>query len=271
MGKPSIFSKDYEQRMKRRRINITLFVLIIISASFFGIRYYLNKNNINFALKIPRSKITIDKNKKDDSKDKNKIDSSGKRNEEHKDTEEEKKNIGFFEYKALDGSIYKIEYDNSSDAKQIIGMKSDALIPVFDISKDKTRIVFEDRAAGDIIIMDTNGVYKKINVDSYTSKSGIVIKKENMMKRDPQYIWTAKPHFTMDGGVVYVSRLPYISKNGFYLWYIGTNGSLRFIGKLAESIDNITYEGFTEDNALEIKADNSIYYLPLGAYRLKKW
>lgn len=269
MGKPSIFSKDYEQKMKRRRINIILFVLIIISASFFGIRHYLDKNNINFAIKIPWSKLTIHKNKKDNTKDKNKIESPEKKKEEPKNTEEEK-NIGYFEYKALDGSIYKIEYDNSSSLKQITDIKSDALIPVFDISKDKTKIVFEDRKAGDIIVMDTNGVSKKINVDSYTSKSGIVIRKDNMMKKDPQYIWTAKPHFTMDGGVVYVSRLPYISQNGFYLWYIGANGSLRFIGKLSDSIDNITYDGFNEDNALKIKADNTVYYLPLGGYKLKK-
>lgn len=270
MSKPSIFSKDYEQKIKRRRINIILFVLIIISASFFGIRYYLDKNNINFALKIPWSKITINKNKKDNDKDKNKVDSTEIKKEEPKDTKDEKNNIGYFEYRAIDGSIYKIEYDNSSAEKQITDIKSDGLVPFFDISKDKNRIVFEDRKAGDIIVMDRNGAAKKINVDSYTSKSGIVIRKDNMMKKDPQYIWTAKPHFTMDGGVVYVSRLPYISKNGFYLWYVGANGGLRFIGRLSDSIDNITYDGFTEDNALKIKVDNSVYYLPLGGYRLKK-
>ncbi|WDU82346.1 hypothetical protein [Caloramator sp. Dgby_cultured_2] len=35
MGKPSIFSKDYEKMMRRRRINITLIILIIISVVYF--------------------------------------------------------------------------------------------------------------------------------------------------------------------------------------------------------------------------------------------
>lgn len=266
MGKPSIFSKDYEQRMKRRRINITLFILIVISASFFGIRYYLDKNNINIAFKIPWSKITTGENKKDKSENNNEKKEEVPKPE--KTDEEEKNNIAFFEYKALDGSIYKIEYNKS--IRQITGIKSDASIPLFDISKDNTKIVFEDRLAGDIIVMDIDGAYKKINSDSYNSKStGIVIRKDEMIKRDPKYIWAAKPHFTMDGGVVFVSRLPYIQGESLYLWYIGTNGNMRLIGKITDNMDNITYEGFTEDNALRINIDNSVYYLPLGVYQLK--
>lgn len=280
MGKPSIFSKEYDQRMKRRKVNLTLFVLILIFAGFFGIRYYLDKNNINIALKMPWHNASVkDKisGEKDTDKDKKNDASTSKSDTDKNATVQptqptEKIEAKYYEYKNAAGKIIKIQYNQSLLGSEISGIQSEGEEIFSDISTDKKKIVFEDKSDGSIVLTDSSGISKKISPDTYKSKTtGVVIKKDITLKNNPAYVWATKPHFTSDGGVVYITQLPYIKGTDLYMWYIRTDGSMKMVGKLNSSdLQKISYDGFNESGALKINVDGVVYYFVPGEYKLKR-
>lgn len=277
MGKPSIFSNDYEQRMRKRKkmtiINLILFILILISAVYFGSNYYMENSNINLGSIFKSFKKDIDKkqNQSEQSdKTKTKGDTSNSQNNEPEQTVE--KTNSYFEYKASDGKTYRLEYTEASGKKQYTGVKSDTGDVEFDLSSDGRKVLF-CTLSGDVVIGDDQGTIKKINSDSYRSKSaGITIEKKTTMQYYPEYVWAAKPHFTSDNRVVYVSYLPYLKgANTFYMWILSIDGaSQKMAGKLTNDIGKISYDGFSSDGALRIKVNDNILYLPAGGYSLTK-
>ncbi|TDT58423.1 hypothetical protein [Fonticella tunisiensis] len=270
MRKPSIFSSNYREQMRRRRINIILIVLILISAVFFGVKYYIS-NDIKF-LKGEKA-ADIQKGQKNDNKqapDKSQDNKSqaNLQNPGNEQKQAEGKNISYYEYKTAEGGTIKVEYTVQADRKEIIGLKEDNSTVSFDISPDKQRIVFEDKASGDIVLGDVNNTFIKIQLKEYISKaSGVVIKQESTVKNKPWHIWAQKPHFTSDGRVVYVSHLPFVKKgNNLYLWTVNMDGTgHKFLGKLGYNINNISYDGFDEKGGLKIKDGDKSYYLAPGA------
>lgn len=277
MGKPSIFSNDYGQRMRKKKkmtiINIILLILIIISAAYFGRNYYMEKSGIDlgsifksFTKGIENKQNVSDKN----NKPKPNTDTSNPINngpEQNNDVTN-----SYFEYKASDSKIYKLEYTETSGKKEFTGVKSEAGDVQFDVSSDGKKVLFCS-LSGDVVIGDDQGVIKKINSDSYRSKSaGITIEKKTTMQHYPEYVWAAKPHFTSDNRVVYISYLPYLKgANTFYMWILSIDGaSQKMAGKLTNDISSISYDGFSSDGALRIKVNDNVLYLPAGGYSLTK-
>lgn len=280
MGKPSIFSNDYGQRMRKRRkraiINTILIILILISAAYFGGSYFLEEKGINiggiFQSITENIKDKQDKpNQTDESNEPQpSTDTPSSSNEDSKQPLE--KTNAYYEYKSSDGKVYKLEYTEVSGSKEFIGVKNETGEVQFDLSQDGKKVVFCS-TSGDVVIGDDQGVIKKINTDSYRSKSaGITIEKQTTFKYYPDYIWAAKPHFTSDNRVVYISLLPYLKDaNMFYMWVLSIDGSShRMVDQLTNDISKIIYDGFSSDGALRIKVNDKVLYLPSGEYRFTK-
>lgn len=277
MGKPSIFSNDYGQRMRKRKkmtlVNIILVILILISAAYFGGNYYLERKGIDLG-SIFKSVTKDNKGKQNITDKSNKPEpntvTTNPGNNDSKQPEE--KTNAYYEYKAMDGKVYRLEYTEISGNKEFTGVKSEAGEVQFDISSDGKKILFCSQS-GDVVLGDDKGVIKKINSDSYRSKSaGITIEKQTTMQYYPEYVWAAKPHFTSDNRVVYISYLPYLKgANTFYMWVLSIDGkSQRMAGKLTNDISKIAYDGFSSDGALRIKVSDTVLYLPAGGYSLTK-
>jgi hypothetical protein len=267
--------------MRRRRINTILFILILISCGFFGTRYYLEKNNISINLdsifKNSEKKISMDnKSSAQEKKPEVTVQSPPAQTPpaSQQNTSSEENKVLFYEYKLSDGKSLKVEYADNQGKREFKGIKSDNQIPSYDISEDKSRIVFEDNVSKDIIVMDSQGNAKKADYDFYKSKStGVTITKVNVYKYYPQYIWAAKPHFVPDGGVVFISHLPFVKNYGvLYLWSVGTNGQMRMVGSLGtKDINAVTYEGYTSDGkSLKIKSGSNSFYFTPGHFQLVK-
>ena len=277
MGKPSIFSNDYGHRMRKRKkmaiINTILVILILISAAYFGGSYYFDKRGIDLT-SIFKS-ITENIGKKQtipNENDKTQPTPDSQSSSDDKSKQPEEKTNSYYEYKSTDGEIYKLEYTEILGNKEFTGVKNEAAEIQFDISVDKKKIVFSS-LSGDVVVADDQGVIKKINSDSYRSKSaGITIEKKTTLQYYPEYIWAAKPHFTLDNRVVYITYLPYLKDaNTFYMWVLSIDGlSNRMVGKLTNDINKIVYDGFSTDGALRIKVNENIMYLPAGGYSLTK-
>lgn len=277
MGKPSIFSNDYDQRMRKRRkmtiINTILIILILISGAYFGGSYYLGKEGIELGsiFKSFSEKYQEKQNiQKEDNEPEPDTDKQGSGNNDAKQPEVVKN--AYYEYKTPEGKLYQLEYEEITGNREFTGVKDDGGEVEGDISADKKKIVFCTKS-GDVIVGDVQGAIKKINPDSYKSKSsGITIEKKTTFKYYPEYVWAAKPHFTMDNRVVYITYLPYLKgANTFYMWAISIDGSShRMVGKLSNDINRIAYDGFSSEGALRIRVNDSVLFLPSGSYSLTK-
>jgi hypothetical protein len=265
MPKPSMFSKDYEKLMRRRRINIILVILIIISAGFFGIRYYLQGKNIDFLDNIF---------KKTETGQKDPAPEATPTAEPTVTPTETPKQENSYKYTSSNGESYEISYETTDVGIAFKGIKSSYQDLGYDISQDKQYIVFEDRAAADIMLMSADGKAIKINPSSYYSKtSSVLIKKEDMLAKLQNYIWSARPHFTSDNRVVFLTDIPYLYDDGkLYMWTVSISGQLGSLIGGFETKDRtaITYEGYREDGSLIISFNNITYYYKPNTKRLSQ-
>lgn len=240
MGKPSIFSKEYEKKMKKRKKRILVILLIVVSVSG-AVTMVTSKS---FSLTNIKQKIeaTISNKKKDAAlNDVSTQDSKTNKVQENKNPSQEskeasKENVAeenenkdneekYIEVTLSSGNVSRAIYDEESGNR-----KFKALTPVeegttFDISPDKKFLVINDNATQQIKFIDTNGNQKDITYLSYTTKNKEVIGKDTMLNDYPGYIWSKSAKFIDDTHVVYLSQLPYFGKGNLltYAWIIDIN------------------------------------------------
>lgn len=238
MGKPSIFSKEYEKRMKKRKKRILVALLIVVSGaiamvtskslSLTNIKQKVeatisNKKKDNALNDIrtqdsKTSKVQENKNSSQESKEASKENVAGEN--ENKDNEEK-----YIEVTLSSGNISRAIYDEESGNRRF-----KALTPVeegttFDISPDKKFLVINDSATQQIKFIDINGNQKDITYPSYTTKNKEVIGRDTMLNDYPGYIWSKNAKFIDNTHVVYLSQLPYFRKGNLltYAWIIDVN------------------------------------------------
>jgi len=267
MPRPSMFSRNYEKLMRRRRINITLFILIIISVLFFGIRYYLKNNNLSFWNDMfKKTEVT--------QKEPTPEPTPETTPEPTATLTQPPVQVNTYEYTSSNGDTYTVSYETTGQGIVFTGIDSIYDDLGYDISQDKQYIVFEDRAAADIMLMSADGKTAKINPSSYFSKtSNVLIKKEEMLSKIQNYVWSAKPHFTSDNMVVFLTDIPYLYDDGkLYMWTVSLSGQLGSLIGNFETQDKtaITYEGYKEDGSLIINFNNKTYYLKPKARSLSQ-
>lgn len=300
MNKPSIFSNDYKKRVKKRKLNTFLFVLLIISITFFGGKYYLDRHNVSFISNIQNSKIVKSihlPNWWSKSKDKSSSKSSNTVKPKNEDKELPTKvitttqdavtagaieasqaaaasnDVYEYSYKAKDKNSYSVEYTKLNSLIQITGLKEITGTSEYSISKDKSMIVFDIKDENSIITCDSLGNFKVISKPFYkTHSTNRIITKEAATSRYKNFVWAQKPYFTMDGRVIYVSRLPYIRADStIYLWSVNVDGSNhKKISELNRDISEVKYIGYDVKEGVKLTVAGTQYNLAKGSYMLKK-
>lgn len=279
MAKPSIFSKNYGQQVKQRRINIFLAVLLLIAVGYFGLSRYLNKKNIkmpniaSYFKSENNDKKPNDKTTNNEENNKNNVENQTESDKKQETKVEEKQELSY-EYKLSDGSSLKVSYEENNGEKTLKGLKDDTGTISYDISPNKQYIIFEDKASNSIIIGDTSGNFKNVDMPSYYSKTADTnLLKQNILTSNPWYIWSAMPHFISDDRFVYISHLPYIIKDGkLAVWSGKIDGSqYKMAGQLDTSnLSDIKYDGFDDDGKLKILSGSTVYYISPEALNLRK-
>lgn len=271
MGKPSIFSRNYEEQMRRRRINIILILLIVIFASFFYIQYKLDKKGIKLInFKINTNKKTEQPIKSTQSEKKENKNTNSQTQQNNK--EQLKQVTKEYVYTSPTQKNFKIKYMEENNQKKFIGVEVEGLIVDFDISLDGKKIVFDDKENQSIILYNIDGSNQDITIQKYVTRtSGFVFDKQKILLQKKDFIWSIKPHFTSDDKVVFLTRIPYYgTKRGLFLWYSNYNGiNFSNLGELAINPDDIRYEGFDEKGALLINSSGKVYRLEKGSFRIK--
>lgn len=267
MAKPSMFSKDYDKKMKRRKRRKGFFIVLLIllvsipivvftNKEFINMEKYISKNvnkqNSNDKEIIEEKKdIDIDDEKKEEvvnNKIENKVDIGKARIEEEIIKISEKENLSIF-----------VEYKD--DKKKIKDIKGNENIE-YDIDKEEKSAILYNKSNQNITLIDIDLNLKDITRQEYVSTFKEVFSKESVVKNNKGYIWQKSPRFIDENNIVYLSELPWINEgNNLYVWIYNIKDNThiriadnRIIGKNIE---------FKESNkeVIKVKIDNKEYLI----------
>lgn len=220
--KPSMFSRNYRNQLRKRRIRyatvISVIVILILIGLFSG-KIMGGVSNIKASLTTLFSKETINDKAKTENIEENNI------NENSSDTNVEVKPIVEDEQISLTLSeteniniIYKI----NNNKKEIKEVKRSGNIS-YNIAPSKEIVVVLNNATQDMYIADLNKNLTNVSKTEYISTKKEVFKKETVMKQFKNYVWAERPTFIDDTHIAYCSNLPWINDSGTkYLWIIDT-------------------------------------------------
>lgn len=232
MSKPSIFSKDYDEKMKKRKRNIiigTISVLIIIALALFIGDFKVNANReIKTGLNKIKDKIADimikDSSTKPKEEEKEKEEIISKQDGDNKEpipqdkkTETPKEQMGEYSIKLSKGEEVKLNYTILNNEKTFSGINPDSI--KHHISPSKKNLVILDNSSQSLILIDINGNKKDITNSQYVSSKGTVFTKDNVLKANGNYIWCDSPKFLNEDNIIYLSQLPWFNKeNVKYVW-----------------------------------------------------
>lgn len=262
--KPSIFSKDYEKKMRKMKIIRTIIILIVIVSSVIGYLNYSKKitfSAINFsAIKkalTPSEKQQVEVNTKTKKATKSVKKSSAPVKPVKKTITEEKS----YSIKLSSGEEIKAVYevnDNEKKFKYISPVDSSI---DFNINPSGKAIIVFDKNSQSILYMNIDGNLSDITKNEYKAESdGTVYTKEDELKKSPSYIWCSNPRFIDDNTMAYISQLPYFNeKVQQYIWLYNIE-TKEYKVLYNNSASNIKLDKIT-DKGLMVSIDNNTKYL----------
>jgi hypothetical protein len=279
MSKPSIFSKNYQKEMKRRRNKVFLLIIIpIIGLTIFlitdfnalvnkgismkkGINNILlnkSKNNVkdkeNTAVEVPKKTEAVVKPQINTEKPKEPQVKSDIKNE-------------VFVVSLSDGQKVSVEYNVTGTEKKIKGI-SDPKDISYDISPSKKSIVIQSKKNQNMLYLDVNKISRDITKKVYLSSKNQEFSKENQLKKHPTYIWSITPKFIDEDNIAYVSGLPWLNDKAVqYIWKVNLKDNAHMQVKLASG-KNITFKNITA-KGLETLIDGNLVYVTSSAQIIK--
>lgn len=232
MRKTSIFSREYEKKLRRKRFFIVSLVLIVL---FLIVIYIINFSKINNYFKNAYySLITreMSSNKDDLLKetDNNKVNISKDldnyvpsdlqdQNDQIKDVES---NANELIHKVMlnNDNEVNIVYINNHDVFEFIGIAPDNVERYsFDISLNKDKIILEDNITQDTYMLDKDFNLFKLDPEFfYSNSAGSRFYKNDIMNRYEGYNWYKDAKFLDDNTIIYISNLPWFGSGDQYIW-----------------------------------------------------
>lgn len=243
--KPSMFSKNYEKQMRKRKRKYVMLILACIAAvaviifsspikqSLLNVKntITLNKDSRNKDNKNEKSE-NITNNDKEDNKEENLKEEATK----PETTQEEK------EIKLNDNATVKVVIENKNNDKKIISI-SNVENTTSDISPSGKQAVFEEKKEQRIFLMNVNGDLKEITKKEYVSTENEIFSKESVLQHNPGYLWGANPKFVDEKNIAYISYLPWINEDrNQYVWMI--------------NLQNLEHTGYYNLTGKDIKFGN---------------
>lgn len=263
MGRPSIFSREYERKMKRRKRNIIFFSLIIFVLACAAMLKFIynpvNFNNIRDSIQEWIDSDTTsngeiakeDQIKEDETKD----------NYNNEEVVEE--NAPVEEYLNIpqsSGNTAQAVYIEENGEKIFTEVRNLDNGVSFDISPSKKQLIVCD-VNSEITLYNIDGTNKIVSKDKYVSKSGGIFTKDSTLQSQPDYLWNSNPKFVSDQSIVFVTNRPYFGTLAVkqYLWMTDLqSGADKVYWDLAATSIVI---GSREDKGLKITVDNREYFI----------
>ncbi|MBE6048225.1 MAG: hypothetical protein E7213_07490 [Clostridium sp.] len=256
MSKPSIFSKDYERRMKKRKriaVLITVVAICVVGIVIFNTKI----KKLDFTNLRANIQAWVDSGETQEQLENENIDDN---NEEVKEKEEIKPEELFVNVILADGVNAKLKYIENNGVKQIETVE----VPEgyqFNISPQKDKVVFLDPAQN-MKVSNIEGNIIDITKKEYISQAGSTFPKDQILSATPTYTWHSQPKFIDDNIIVYVSELPYFKSSGQkkYIWICdlaqNTHRTVwNFVGT------DIVIGDVLPEKGISITVDGNVYYM----------
>lgn len=211
MAKPSIFSRDYEKKMRKRKRRFIALISIVFIA--FGVLFFKFKiQDIDFSNMRDWLQAWVD---------------TGKLEEETNDNVEEEildeepiviPEKTYVELVLSDEMTVKAEYKDEEGQKKFIGIEPVDGI-TYNISPTGQLILITD-SNQNMRVFNLDGVMNDITKTEYVSGAGTVFTKEQTLIDNPEYIWDSEAKFIDDNKIIYISQLPYFGSAAVnkYIW-----------------------------------------------------
>lgn len=255
MGKPSIFSKDYEKKMRRRRgiIILSIFAVILLTSG----AWLLGKVKVKSFVSSKKENIEDKKKVVENKKDEKSAVTEG--NNKEKISKGTKKTDGY-EIKLSSGEKIKLIYEEENNVKKFKYIYPLDSKVKYDISPSNKKAIVYDEKIQKIISVDINGKILDITNPKYVSTDGsVVINHDEQIQARPDYIWCDMPKFVDENNIAYVSQLPWLNKTTKYIWIYNipnnTHMNIQSISGEELTIDKLS------DKGLKILADGKTLFL----------
>lgn len=248
MAKPSIFSKDYEKRMRRRRKTITFAVVIGVVLVIFTVIYAkgifkdMNKNT-NQA-----KNVTTDNTKE-----------TKKQPEITPKKEQKIEKPAGYAISLSNGKSINAIYETKNGDKVFKGVSPTEGNVVYSISPSgKNMIVYDDKIQG-IILIDINGNKQDISNMQYTSSDGTVITRNAQLSAQPNYIWCSSPRFIDENNIAYISQLPWLGKTTKYVWIETISNKNQMLVQNVPESEDVKFDKLTDRGLTVISGGKTLF------------
>lgn len=270
--KPSIFSKDYEKNVKKRKTTIILVAVIIVL--FLGCIYLVMRNNIGTRIKevINGVQVRISANNKNIAKEgaskqnkKTKTKTPVVKKNNKKDQDESKGKEESSDIKISDSITVKAVFDETGGNKKFKMLDGTPGSITYNVNPSGNKIVLCDKTTQSLYTIDINGNVSDITMKQYVSRNGQVYPEDQEIKTNPSYIWVDSPKFIDDNKVAYISQLPWFNdQSKKYIWIIDLTNNSQNYAKLSSGDDG-AFSDIKFDNSsngkLQIEADGKTMQL----------
>ncbi|CDM69319.1 putative membrane protein [Clostridium bornimense] len=257
MAKPSIFSSNYRQEVKRKRNRRIALIIIIILIVTGGGLFIIKKSDIKSMIQSFKSHKSEVKESNESPKEASKDEKSEEKEEVADEKEENKKvdvTLPSNEQITLeidkDNKILSIE-SNNSNLESILNNSSD-------------KAVLYDTNEQTMALVDNTGNVTDITYKQYKSTKGSITTREGMLSSDSDFNWTRDPKFAGDNIIIYTSSVPWF-KDELYLWKYdiatGEHNTLSVQGSSLFGGKNVSIDEYVEGKGLKVTVNNVTYYV----------
>lgn len=266
MAKPSIFSRDYEKRMKKRRRRV-IFLIILICVVILTLTIKMIVPNIDFSNMRTRLQEWVDSGRsEEDIQDEPIIDneeSSTPQKEEEVVVEPEKQ---YMDLAVSEDTLIKATYIEENGVKKFTEVENKEGYS-YDISPTANRVIITTPNQ-DLKLFNIDGTDKIVTKDVHVDTRGVAYLKYQVLEQMPNFIWNNQVKFIDDQTIIYISELPYFGQNlvDKYLWIknVDTFTNPEYPNDIMISNiigNNITIGSVENDKGIEVNVDGNIYYI----------
>lgn len=255
MRKPSIFSRDYERKIrKRKRIITTISILAFLLVSVGVVKFTTKTFDFTDVKAKIQKWIDSDTSNTNIVQEVPNIESAPEVPVEPIVPE-----VKIMDLKVSEGKILKVEYE---EVEGVIKFKDAKEIPQgieYNISPSKELVVVADDKQN-IKVINTKGEEKNITKDSYVSPKGEVFKKDIVQSTYKDYLWHKSAKFINDKKIVYKTNMPYFGNDlNQYLWIVDIDGKNETT--LWQSKGKDVTIGELKEKGIEITIDGNVKYI----------
>ncbi len=258
MRKPSIFSRDYERQMRKRRKRIA--IISILGVLIIGLLFLkIAMNSINMDTLRNKVQNWIDEDNKDAQDDTNNINEENTQEETTQEEAPKEPEIKTIDLIVKEGIILKAEYEENNGVIKFKGIKDAPSNIYYTLNQDKNLILTIDENQ-DMKIFNTNAKEAVITKDNYVAPNGEVFKKAAVLETYNGYLWNVDAKFISNTKVAYISNVPYFGYGlSKYIWVVDLNDNSH--KTLWNSKGKEIKLGEIQEKGLEVTIDGNVKYI----------